>query len=478
MAVKTFTTAGVNNLWSNPANWDLSTAPVDNDSVVIPLGQICEFDVDTSAWANGIAGITITGTLKLTRTTGTYYMKIKAATTIAGEGTFDCGTSGDAIPFATKHTITGGSGWYIQGAGGLTMTVYAAEPFIKTVSLTQNELAGATVLHVDTDVTADIWTDGDTIHIANGSPSSNNESRVIAAGGIAAGAITITSGLTAAKVSGSYVTLITRNLSFSGGSVFCNFAANKLTFAGGVCTATSTAFSTCTSPTVGGGVIANCQYAIAYGSGTNITGGVFSGNANVTSLSNANIISGGVFVGNTTIFNSALGSTISGGVFYGNKVVLMSCIDSKLIGGTFLRTGNGNDYAVIMGSFAELKHVVMQLNEYDIRNSVIKAYNTFFGSSSEVYGYATFSKYSYSESIDHDQVAGAYKAWTKGGVTSSQAVTVPTGYTKAMQTVLENAAVEGYWQKEFTVGAGAKRQLHHEPAQGNEHDLFTALHHI
>ena len=48
-----------------------------------------------------------------------------------------------------------------------------------------------------------------------------------------------------------------------------------------------------------------------------------------------------------------------------------------------------------------------------------------------------------------------FRSWTAGGITSSQAGTVPTGYTSAMQTVLENAAIEGFWQKEYTVGAGA-----------------------
>lgn len=32
---------------------------------------------------------------------------------------------------------------------------------------------------------------------------------------------------------------------------------------------------------------------------------------------------------------------------------------------------------------------------------------------------------------------------------------MPTGYTSAMQTVLEKATSEGFWQKEYTVGAGA-----------------------
>jgi hypothetical protein len=94
-------------------------------------------------------------------------------------------------------------------------------------------------------------------------------------------------------------------------------------------------------------------------------------------------------------------------------------------------------------------------NTYDIRESIITAYNINFTSTPENTGYINLAREIYSESINHDQIAGAYRAWTKGGVTSSQAVTVPTGFTQAMETVLENASVEGYWQKEITVGAGA-----------------------
>ncbi len=111
MAARTFTSAGVNNLWSNPANWDGGVAvPANNDSVTIPSGQTCEFDVDQSGFADGIDGLTITGTLKLTRTAGTYYLKIKAAKTITGAGIFDCGTAVSIIPFTAKHTMGGGAG--------------------------------------------------------------------------------------------------------------------------------------------------------------------------------------------------------------------------------------------------------------------------------------------------------------------------------------------------------------------------------
>jgi len=95
--------------WGTAGTWDAGV-PADGDTVIIASGHTVEFNVDQSAWTTGINGLTITGTLSLTRTTGTYYMMVKAAATIAGAGTFDCGTLASPIPFAAKHTITGGGG--------------------------------------------------------------------------------------------------------------------------------------------------------------------------------------------------------------------------------------------------------------------------------------------------------------------------------------------------------------------------------
>ena len=77
-------TSNGSGLWSVGGTWVGGSVPVDNDTVVIATGHVVEFDVDQSGFSNGIAGITVTGTLKLTRTTGVYYMKVKAASTIAG----------------------------------------------------------------------------------------------------------------------------------------------------------------------------------------------------------------------------------------------------------------------------------------------------------------------------------------------------------------------------------------------------------
>lgn len=439
----TITSAG-SGLWSNGAVWVGGVVPVDNDTVLIASGHVVEFDVDTSGFANGIAGITITGTLSLTRTPGTYYMKLKAATTIGGAGTFDTGSLASPIPFAAKHTVTGGSGWQISGASGMTMTVYDAEPAIETVRLTQNEAAGATILHVDTDVTGDIWAVGNSVYISdiNGI---DHEERIIAAAGIAAGTITITAGLSAAKSAGAYVSLMTRNLRFVGlGNYLLNgFTAGKFSPAGGEFTVSNyTLIYGSSDIVISGGTYYASVSIINTVSGMQISGGMFFRGA---FGGTGHSISGGTF---QNVLNSSTGQSITGGTFVGNN---FSGATGSISGAKIL----GASSALINCAFTIKNTTINGSGNTDIYQSIITAFNTLFGSSTENQNYTALAREIYSESYDHDQVAGAYKAWTKGGVTSSQAVTVPTGYTQAMQTVLQNATVEGYWQREVTVGAGA-----------------------
>jgi hypothetical protein len=86
--------------WSTLTNWDTnaggggsdpaSVAAMDDQTFVIQANHTITLDVDISGHANGIAGLTITshattpGMLVCKNTTGTYGLKIKTGTTIAG----------------------------------------------------------------------------------------------------------------------------------------------------------------------------------------------------------------------------------------------------------------------------------------------------------------------------------------------------------------------------------------------------------
>jgi len=60
MATKT---ASVSGLWSDKATWGGAAVPVNGDAVVINAGVTVLFNVDQSAWANGVLSIQIDGLL-------------------------------------------------------------------------------------------------------------------------------------------------------------------------------------------------------------------------------------------------------------------------------------------------------------------------------------------------------------------------------------------------------------------------------
>lgn len=437
MAARTFTSAGANNLWSNAANWDGGVAvPADGDSVTIPVGETCTYDYDMSAWVTGIDGLTITGTLNFETAAGTYHLMMKAATTINGAGTMNVGTVAVPIPFAAKHTITGGAGWYINGAGGLTMTVYAAEPTETYIKLSADEAAGQTVLSVDTDITGDIWADGDTIRINNIANGSDSEERTIAAGGIASGEITVTAGLTNAKIEGALVILMSRHVQFIGvdsGNLLQNFSAGNLEIAGGYFRGIAYIFSFCV--------------------GISISGGVFWADSGIgTSCSSVTIING-IFPYSTRGWVSTTSLTVYNGLFsgFGNLSGIAAVSSAvKFYGGIIAGNGHG-----LYKSDVYLNNISLYGNGDDIYQSVFIAYNTLLNSATQNSGYnISFNKEVYSESINYNQVQGAYKAWTKGGVTTLQSIVYPTGHDESYNIVLEDADNEGYFQKELVIGAG------------------------
>jgi hypothetical protein len=466
-------------LWSATATWAGGAVPVDDDTVVIASGDTVTFNVDTSGFANGINGLTITGTLKVSTSTSSY-MKMKAATQIAGAGTFNIGESGaGAIPFAVKFTLTGGVGWYVNGTSGMTMTVYGTEPTNKYVTLSGNEAKGQTALSVNTDLTGDIWTAGDLIYISD-ADGVDNEVRTIEVGGISATEITVTSGLTNAKVSGALVTLKSRNVKIisDGNTIYAiqNFASGKLSIGsahitvgatgtprgikscvgalieGGCFDSTGYQLDSCNYTTITGGAFLGAATALYSSAFISVTGGIFSGNTNVFSTVSFTVyISGGLFYSNTNVMNATINSFISGGIFVGNQSVSNSSYGLNVSGGTF----TNNRELLYASVLCVLSNITITSTQYTISNlSDFTAYNvTSSGGGTENYNY-TSRGVILSQSFDHDGNIGAYKAWTKGGATTSQVSVLPSGYSIAYITNPVSASEYAYWRKTFTVPAG------------------------
>lgn len=421
--------------WGTGSTWVGGAVPADNDTVVIAAGDTVVFNVDTSAFANGVNGLTITGTLTVSTTTSSY-LKMKAATLIVGAGTFNIGTSATPIPFAVKFTLNGGAGWYIDANAGLTMTVYGATPVHSYVTISAPEAVGQTVLSVDTDVTGDIWTAGDTVCIG-GYNTNKSESMVIAAGGIGATSITITSPLVNAMAAGSLITLVTRNIQIIGGatSLFYRFNnAGKLTMDGAAIIGglTNTAFSTVNYAQLSNVVFHNFLhvfYIVNYGVFTNcvfsaqtITNSDLSSNTTCT----VDTATDCIVCGLGTAINFGIGSQWSGGV---------------CVGGTYGIYGMQNGF---------VSNVRISTQTGIRQNGASLAlYNVLFTGTEINWLTAPLL------SIDHNQVAGAYKYFEYGGdITVSQASVLPSGYTLAYMTTLVSADIHGLVPFYIKVPAG------------------------
>ena len=263
--------------WSAAGTWDTGV-PLNADTVIVAGGHTVTFDVDQSGFANGV-DLTITGTLVCSTAAGAYYLMCSAD--IDGAGDFNAGSAGTPLPSSVTFTIDfNGAANSIEGGGGLTVNFYCSEPTNRYIRLSAAEAAGQTALSVDTDVTGDIWADGDMIHIDDVDEGRDSEERTIAAGGIAAGEITVTVGLANAKIEGALIILITRNIrivnstdyAFRAGignyvrceirTKYCQYYGVGHEFAGAIST-TSFAFNLMSDSIISGIVSGNNSHAMS-----------------------------------------------------------------------------------------------------------------------------------------------------------------------------------------------------------------------
>lgn len=208
----TRTSTGVGGDWSAAGTWDTGV-PLDGDTVIVAEGTTVDFDVDQSAFVTGII-MRIDGILTV-KAGADRYMKLGGNVTFGSSGTREwrIGSAETPFPVTNKFTLD------LNGAKEVTLTNgkclwYCAEPVTRSIRLSGAEAAGQTELSVDTDVSgeSDHWYAGAEVRIDNVNKAKDSELRTVAAGGVTASTITVTAGLTASKVAGSYVHLLTRNI--------------------------------------------------------------------------------------------------------------------------------------------------------------------------------------------------------------------------------------------------------------------------
>lgn len=480
MATRTSSKSGD---WSAAGTWDTGV-PADGDDVVIASGHEVVFDVDQSAFTTGVK-VTITGTLTHTTAAGSYCLYIKTGASVVGAGTWNVGTSATPIPFNSKHLITGAAGWYVDGNDGLALNVYGAEPEYKYIKLSDAEAAGQTELSVDTDVTGDIWAAGDLVTICNINKGRNAEERTIAAGGISSNTITVTSGLTAAKLAGSVICLLTRNIRFVATGTpqrtiyRVGTSENKLNVGGGLFyKCANWFFDLCSFASFTGGVIASSQQGFYNSRENSFTGVVFTnsgsgingvwrstqtnciyaGNDSACSLTHSNTITGGKFFGNANGINSALLDNIYNCEFVGHYSAIRAPS-----GGSISNCSITAGQTAIMGSTGYwATNLTMNNLGNELETCAGTFYNCLFTHATEHYGYTSTISNLITEncqSFDHDQVAGAFKAWMVGGTVTYQTGTKPAGYDGSYQLALVNANYHDFCHFCVTVPAGSKLDI-------------------
>jgi len=100
---------------------------------------------------------------------------------------------------------------------------------------------------------------------------------------------------------------------------------------------------------------------------------------------------------------------------------------------------------------------LMQNNTRDLYAiNDLRAWSTQFLSAIEFLNYNTDNRlpHQYVESIDHDAVPGAYKAWTRGGISYRQSSVVPPDADWAYQIMPENASIPAFVQRPLTAQPG------------------------
>lgn len=451
MAVKTATKSG---LWSDTTVWG-GTLPVSGDSVVVNTFDV-EFDVDQSGMASGITTLSGTGTLHASLTAGTYYLKATGAISIAH---LLVGTS-RAVPYPATCDLTlfynAASGSFITSADAQTYCQDSPTHFF--CKLSQAESLGATTLHVDTDLTGagdtGYWKANALVRIDNINQAVQTEERTISS--LSVSTLVITVGLTAAKAQGAYISIITRNVrilssSASGGN---GFAAGT----GSVCDAEVRVWGNGT--TLGtswrvGGTFSNCGFqAINQGTAHQISA-LISGSGQGINAGTAFIITSPLISAVQGIASGVTG-IIRGTIFSGNSSCLSSCLGFTLINVSLINSTTG----VSSGSGHLLLSCTLNNNTRDLNASNglnrTQLFACLLGSATEFLNYNSVFRtlIDYVESLDHDQVAGAFRAWTTGGITSSVSSPVyDASRVRSYNAVCESATTYAFWQRQVLVPA-------------------------
>lgn len=416
MALKT---ASVSGLWSNTATWGGSPVPVNADTFVINAGVVVTMDVDATGFAAGFGASTINGTLNFSRIAGAYGFKMSATLTVSATGKLEDPANGLYPANCTFSIITTANITLITVAAGGIIGFQCTEPTHKWCKITQSEASGQAVLHIDTDLTGvgdALWAAGSLVRVDNINQAAQSEQYTIQS--VTSSTITLTGNLSNTKAAGAYVILASRNIKIVGGATgtgisiaFVNafggftIGAEVRSFATGINTGQYPGWTI-------NGVVTGCSPAITNPSACTINAPM-SGGSNFASSNCAATIFTSLISGFGNAVNSCSECTFLGTIFSGNTNAIVSALSCELVNATV--SGNGNGLFGGVGN--RVRNCSFTSNTTDINSTGSgQAFNTLFsGATENIVTTLTRAAWQYFESVDNDQVAGAYKVWCAGG---------------------------------------------------------------
>lgn len=487
MAVRTSVGSGN---WSAAGTWDTGV-PADGDSAVIAAGHTVVFDVDQSAWVAGLAGLTITGTLRFTTAAVVTYLK--TAANITGTGAFYVGNSElDPIPrpavgSANRATVELLAATYINVT---TTEMYGWTPAINRTTVAVNAAAGALQVVLTDDLGLQ---PGDVVVLGTsgvvGAMSAAVEPSqgefTVQAYNAGTKTVTLTAALGYARTAGDLVAwlsrpiLLTRPAEAASAAVrycasflsgvrwersngvnptgvntatmrFCSASKNNLgaTCLGGFSYTGTVSAQDCTAFKVRGSAAYYCDLS-------EFTDCTLIQTDYMTNLNyNHRALMSGCYMQNGT------------GLAQGGQVVAFDCVVKNC--NYPLLTNVAIGYAVrcvVQNSQSGLSYThgthtfidcQTQGTTFDIYMATgpFRAFNTVFGGITENQSQRYYSAHDYAESIDHDGVAGAFRAWCRGGTVNSDIVTVYPGRVRSYQHVCSSADYPVFRQSDYTLEPG------------------------
>lgn len=418
--------------WSDPTVWDLGSVPQDSDTVTIANGHTVVFDVDQSTFSDGVA-LTINSGGKLTAPTsgGPYYLKCSANITL--NGTLELGTVGSPVPKNVSITIDLNDGRTITCGANSVISIICPNPQNICAYLTQDVNSDVSVLPIDRNVSSD-WAAGDILYIF-GKGDTTKEQRVtlVSAG---SNSITINPALSTSQLAGSIIAHCSRNIKITKST-----QANAVISLGSNTAANFSCFID----------VPNLSSSYVFGA-----------------VGNANILGGAYISGYSTIDTTKcyVSDTVLRGI--SNVIASSKCVLINSVAGRSAYATINARTACAYARNCSVGAASLGVLEYSrgvIRDSVLRgAYGVarthdsvidnclFDNTIAEIHPIIAPNQYFYS--LNHNQVAGAFKSWSKGGITVSStppAGAIGSGWYKLMLT---SSSDFGFYQMPITVYPG------------------------